>query len=311
MKHRIELKSEHLHSSFNSTYQPILKVRSGDTLETQTPDIEWGYSAAEGEERVIYSSREQEEKLGHPLIGPIEIEGARPGMVLEVRIDENIPGWYGRNWAGGTPAWQNEKLGIANSERLQVDWELNREQMTGKCAMAGTEFSVALSPFLGLIGLAPGAPGTHRTAPPYRTGGNIDCKELVKGSSLFLPIEVDGAMLSFGDGHALQGDGENSGTAIECPMDHVALTVVLHEEMTLRMPKAKTPAGWVTFGFDEDLNEAAATALDEMIGLIQDFHSVSKTQATALASVAVDLHITQIVNGVKGVHALLPHGAIR
>ncbi|WP_404336764.1 acetamidase/formamidase family protein [Planococcus rifietoensis] len=212
---------------------------------------------------------------------------------------------------GGTPAWQNVKLGIVDSDRLQVDWTLDREQMTGKCTMSGKEFGVALSPFLGLIGLAPGEAGTHRTSPPYRTGGNIDCKELVEGSSLFLPVEVDGALLSFGDGHAVQGDGENSGTAIECPMDLVNLTLVLHKEMKLHMPKAKTPAGWVTFGFDEDLNEAAATALDEMVGLIQQFHSLSKTEAMALASVAVDLHVTQIVNGVKGVRAILPHGAIR
>lgn len=311
MNHKIELKSENLHSSFNKDYAPILSIQSGDTIEAKTPDIQWGYTAHAGEERVIYSSRENEETLGHPLIGPIAVEGAKPGMVLEVRIDENRPGWYGRNWAGGTPAWQNEKLGIANSERLQVDWTLDREQMTGKCTLSGKEFSVTLSPFLGLIGLAPGEVGTHRTSPPYRTGGNIDCKELVRGSSLFLPVEAEGALLSFGDGHAVQGDGENSGTAIECPMDHVQLTVVLHEDMELHMPKAKTPAGWVTFGFDEDLNEAAATALDEMVGLIQQFHSLSKTEATALASVAVDLHVTQIVNGVKGVHAILPHGAIR
>ncbi|MGM0898588.1 MAG: acetamidase/formamidase family protein [Bacillota bacterium] len=311
MNHVIELKSEHLHSSFNKAYKPILTMKSGDSVETRTPDIQWGYSAHQDEERVIYSSREHEETLGHPLIGPIAVEGAKPGMVLEVRINENVPGWYGRNWAGGTPAWQNEKLGIADSERLQVDWELDIEQMTGKCTLSGKEFGVALSPFLGLIGLAPGEAGTHRTSPPYRTGGNIDCKELVKGSSLFLPVEVEGALLSFGDGHALQGDGENSGTAIECPMDLVNLTVILHEEMELTMPKAKTPTGWVTFGFDEDLNKAAATALEEMIGLLQAFHSVSKTEATALAGVAVDLHITQIVNGVKGVHAILPHGAIR
>lgn len=311
MIHKIELKSEHLHSSFNKDYAPILTVQSGDSVETQTPDIQWGYSTQEGEERVIYSSREKEQTLGHPLIGPIAVEGAKPGMVLEVRINENVPGWYGRNWAGGTPAWQNEQLGITDSERLEVDWKLNIEQMTGTCTLSGRDFSVALSPFLGLIGLAPAAAGTHRTSPPYRTGGNIDCKELVKGSSLFLPVEVEGALLSFGDGHALQGDGENSGTAIECPMDLVNLTLVLHEEMELHMPKAKTPAGWITFGFDEDLNKAAGTALDEMVGSIQQFHSLSKTEATALASVAVDLHVTQIVNGVKGVHAILPYGAIR
>ncbi len=311
MIHTIQLASNALHSSFSKEYNPILTIQSGDSIEARTPDIQWGYSSEEGQERTRFSSREREETLGHPLIGPIAVEAAKPGMVLEVRINENVPGWYGRNWAGGTPAWQNEQLGIAESERLEVDWKLNREQMTGVCTMSGRDFSVALSPFLGLIGLAPGETGIHKTQPPYRTGGNIDCKELVKGSSLFLPVEAEGALLSFGDGHALQGDGENSGTAIECPMDFVSLTVILHKDMELHMPKAKTPKGWITFGFSEDLNKAAATALSEMIELLQQFYGLSKTEAVALSSVAVDLHVTQVVNQVKGIHAILPHGAIR
>jgi acetamidase/formamidase len=128
---------------------------------------------------------------------------------------------------------------------------------------------------------------------------------------LFLPISVEGALFSIGDGHAAQGDGEVSGTAIECPMDLVDITLTVRDDMQLKMPRAKTPAGWITFGFNEDLNQAAAQALDEMVKLITELHQMEQAEALALASVVVDLRITQVVNGVKGVHAVLPHGAIR
>ncbi|MGH2317909.1 acetamidase/formamidase family protein [Planococcus sp. SE5232] len=311
MIHSIPLDSKHLHSSFNRDYNPILTVDSGDTIQLKTIDIQWGYSAAETEARTIFTSRENEEKLAHPIIGPIAVAGAKPGMVLEVRTNKLIPGWYGRNWAGGLPAWQNDKLGISDSGRLQVDWRLDAARMTGSCKLAGQEFKVGLSPFLGLMGVAPKEAGTFPTKPPAYFGGNIDCKELVPGSSLFLPISVEGALFSLGDGHALQGDGESSGTAIECPMDLADITLILHKDRTLSMPRANTPAGWITFGFNEDLNEAAAVALAEMISFMQQLYSISRTEATALSSVAVDLHVTQVVNGVKGVHAILPHGVLR
>lgn len=309
--HKLDLESQNLHGSFKKDYKPILTVESGDSIQLKTPDIQWGYSIAKNEERVVFESREKEDKLGHPMIGPIAVNNAKAGMVLEVRLNEIVPGWYGRNWAGGIKNWQNEKLGISNTERLQVDWDLNSTTMTGSCQIGKNKFHVGLSPFMGLMGVAPKEPGTHPTPPPRYCGGNIDCKELVRGSSLFLPISVDGALFSIGDGHALQGDGESSGTAIECPMDQVDFTLIVHDDIELNMPRANTPAGWVTFGFSEDLNEATAIALDEMVQLIQQFFDINKVEATALASVAVDLRITQVVNGVKGVHAILPHGTIR
>ena len=311
MIHKLPLDSHHFHSSFNQNYKPILTVNSGDSIQLKTIDIEWGYSGAETEVRTIFTSRENEEKRAHPIIGPIAIAGAKPGMALEVRINDLMPGWYGRNWAGGIPAWQNDKLGITESERLQVDWKLDAARMTGSCRLGGQEFHVGLSPFLGLMGVAPKETGTFPTKPPAYFGGNIDCKELVRGSSLFLPISVEGALFSLGDGHALQGDGESSGTAIECPMDLVDITLILHEDMQLSLPRANTPAGWITFGFHEDLNEAAAVALAEMVSFMEQLYGISRTEATALSSVAVDLHVTQVVNDVKGVHAILPHGVLR
>ncbi|WP_246943037.1 acetamidase/formamidase family protein [Bacillus pinisoli] len=311
MIHKIELQQQFLHGSFSKEYQPIITVNSGDSLHLTTPDIQWGYSPARNVERTVYTSREKEERPGHSIVGPIAVKEAKPGMVLEVRVNELVPGWYGRNWSGGNKSWQNEKLGITESKQVQLDWALEPETMTGTCTIGERKFHVGLQPFMGLMGVAPASEGVHPTAPPRSVGGNIDCKELIRGTSLFLPIEVEGALFSIGDGHALQGDGEVSGTAIECPMDYVDITLIVHEDMNINMPRAKTPTDWITFGFHEDLNEATAIALDEMVQFIQSQYHIEKTEATALASVAVDLRITQVVNGVKGVHAVLPHGAIR
>lgn len=311
MHHKVELHNQNLHGSFSKDYQPILTVESGDSIQLSTLDIQWGYSKSKGEERGIFESREKETKPGHPIIGPIAVNGAKPGMVLEVKLNDIVPGWYGRNWAGGFHNWQNDQLGIADTERVQLDWELNSTTMTGTTKIGNRPFHVGLQPFIGLMGVAPAESGVHSTTPPRNVGGNIDCKDLVRGSSLFLPISVDRALFSIGDGHAVQGDGEVSGTAIECPMDLVDFTLIVHQDMQLNSPRAKTPSGWITFGFNEDLNIAAAEALNEMVGLMQTFYGIEKTEATALASVAVDLRITQVVNSVKGVHAILPHGSIR
>lgn len=311
MQHQLSLKQENLHGSFSNSYKPILTVTSGDSITLQTLDIEWGYSASKEEAYRKYSSREQEDKPQHPMIGPIAIKRAKPGMVLEVKLNDIVPGWYGRNWAGGMANWQNSAIGISQSDRIQLDWELDTEKMIGSTSIHSRPFHVALQPFMGVLGVAPKEAGVHSTSPPRYCGGNIDCKEIVKGSSLFLPISVEDALFSIGDGHALQGDGEISGTAIECPMDHVNITLIVREDMDLTYPRAKTPNGWITFGFDEDLNKATEIALSDMISLMEQFYSISRTEATALASVSVDLHITQIVNGVKGVHAILPHGVIR
>ncbi|SET57715.1 Acetamidase/formamidase [Oceanobacillus limi] len=311
MIHYLKLESKNLHGSFNNKYEPVLSIDSGDTVRLTTPDIQWGYSASKNEEKVFFKSREKEDQPGHPIIGPINVRQAKKGMVLEVKLNDLVPGWYGTNWAGGIQNWQNEKIGITEYEKIQQDWELNALTMTGTTKIGNRTFHVGLHPFMGLMGVAPAELGVHTTPPPRYCGGNIDCKELVRGSSLYLPISVDGALFSIGDGHAAQGDGEVSGTAIEAPMDLVDVTLTVHEDMRLTQPRAWAPAGWITFGFNEDLHEATAVALDEMIKLIQNLYAIQKTEATALASTVVDLRITQVVNGVKGVHVILPHGAIR
>jgi acetamidase/formamidase len=138
----------------------------------------------------------------------------------------------------------------------------------------------------------------------------LDCRELVVDSRLFLPVEVPGALFSTGDGHAAQGDGESCGTAIECPMQ-AKLTFILHDDLELQNPYALTPAGEITFGLHEDLWEATAQAIEGMIAILVRRHQVSREEAFALVSAVVDLRVTQIANGVNGVHALLRPDALR
>jgi acetamidase/formamidase len=170
---------------------------------------------------------------------------------------------------------------------------------------------VVLAPFLGVVGMPPDEPGIHSTAPPRPCGGNIDCKELVVGTSLFLPVSVDRALVSAGDGHAAQGDGEVSQLAIEAPVERACLTLSLRDDLELENPVAWTPEAWLTFGFDEDLDEAAAQAIEGMLALMGREHGIERREALALASVVVDLRVTQMVNGVRGVHARLAHDALR
>jgi acetamidase/formamidase len=165
-----------------------------------------------------------------------------------------------------------------------------------------------------VIGMPPVARGEHSTNPPRAEGGgNIDCRELVAGSTLYLPVTVPGALLHLGDGHAAQGDGEVGGTAIECPM---TTEVVLDVITAPAAPgiHAVTPGGRITFGFHEDLNEAMAEALDAMLVWMQALLALdgddAKATALAVASAAVDLRVTQVANDTWGVHAVLPHGAI-
>jgi acetamidase/formamidase len=255
---------------------------------------------------VKYEPRDPELDAGHALIGPIEVRGARAGQALEVSIDRVVPGAWGWCGAGDWSTPLNERLGLT-SEGVYLRWTLDAERGVGKDER-GRELD--LHPFLGVLGMPPPEPGTHSTIPPRVWGGNIDCKELVAGTRLYVPIPVDGALFSAGDGHARQGDGEVSQLAIECPVERAELTLRI-ADLELGSPIAWTPGGWLTFGFDADLDEAAANATDAMLGLMGREHGLERADALALASLVVDLRVTQVVNEVQGVHAVLPHDALR
>ncbi len=307
--HSIEPTIHTLHGAFSRDFEPVLTIEPGDTVEYRTLDAGWGLGAylEAGVTREKFEGRIEEKGTGHALCGPVFIRGALPGMALEVRINKIVPGSFGYTVAGMWPNGVNERLDVGVHEYV-LAWTLDAQNMTGRNQLGHT---VPLRPFMGVMGVPPAEPGIHSTTPPRVTGGNIDCKELVAGTTLYLPIEVEGGLFSVGDGHAAQADGELCGTAIECPMEHVSLTFDLRDDLHLKTPNAKTEEGWLTFGFDKDLDEAVLIALDAMLDLMGRHHGLARHEALALASVLVDMRVTQIVNQVRGAHAVLPHGAIK
>src|SRR5262249_40383623 len=234
----------------------------------------------------------------HALCGPIAIRGAAPGDVLEVHIGEVLPDVWGWTWAGpghGT----GEGLGLEQ----EVVTRCHIAAAAGTASAAdGLVLTIPLRPFMGVMGNVPAAPGPHSTIPPRQTGGNLDCRELVAGSTLWLPIEVEGALFSVGDGHAAQGDGEVSGLAVEGPMRRGALTFHLRQDLPLTMPAAETPAGWLAIGLGQTLDVAQKVALNGMLDHLERAYHLGRSHAMALASVAVHLHVTQVVNETVGVH---------
>ena len=297
-----------LHGVFSRAIPPILTISSGDSVVFGTLDAAWrtGPVPDDGSDGPVFEGREPKRDCGHALTGPIAITGAMPGMTLAVLVEELLPGTFGWTVSGGWKSWLNTRLDL-ETQQLMVRWEIDNEQGVSRNQFGHT---TPIRPFMGVMGTAPAVPEIAPTGPPRSTGGNIDCRELTVGSTLYLPIEVVGGCFSTGDGHAAQGDGEVSGTAIECPMERAKLRFELHPEMALTSPRADTAAGWITFGFDEDLDEAAAAALDDMLDLLGEVLGVDRATALAIASLEVLLRVTQLVNGVKGVHAIMPHDAI-
>jgi acetamidase/formamidase len=230
--------------------------------------------------------------------------------VLEIHIETIIPGDYGWTYAGELGFFNtalNRALGVAEGPPQLMRWSLDPTAMIG---INQLHHRVRLQPFLGTLGLCPAGDGWSSAWPPRRTGGNLDCKALVAGTVLYVPVEVDGARVSLGDGHAAQGDGEASGTAIECPMEQVDLRFVLRDDLELDALRAKTPTAWLTFGFSETLDEAVVTALNGMLDVVMTQFQLARKDALALVSVTADVRITQLVNGVRGIHVVLPHDAI-
>ncbi len=298
-----------LHGHFSRELPPVLRFAPGDRVRFQTLDVRWGQPdhADSFSPAPEFPGRDPVRDPGHAMCGPVWIEGARAGMTLEVRVLSLRVGRWGWTSAGGYPSHWNAKLGLEHVPQVRLHWSLDADANLGRDAQGR---SVQLRPFLGIMGMPPDEPGRHSTTPPRAGGGNIDCKELVQGSTLFLPIPVEGALFSAGDGHAVQGDGEVAGPALEAPFEVAELEFHLRPDLKLVRPRARTPQAWVTFGFHEDLDEATVQALGDMLVLLDEQLGCGRTQALALSSLVVDLHVTQIVNGVRGVHAMISHEAL-
>jgi acetamidase/formamidase len=305
--HRLDAAPETVHwGFFDSALKPLITVDPGDTVTISTvsggPEANPKPGSGLTVPPPLAAIQEKvQPRLGGPHImtGPVAVRGAKAGQVLEVRIkavDLHYDWGYNtiRPLVGALPD-DFHKLRI-----IQIP--LDRARMVGKMPW-GAE--LALKPFFGIMVTAPPPEwGAVASPPPRRNGGNMDNKELVAGTTLFLPIHVDGALFSVGDGHGVQGDGEVCVTAIETGLIG---TFELHvrPDMSLEWPMAETPTHVITMAFDPDLDDAVVIALRDMIKLICARTGLSREDAYTLCSLAADLRVTQVVNGSKGIHVML------
>ncbi|HVL57104.1 MAG TPA: acetamidase/formamidase family protein [Burkholderiaceae bacterium] len=286
---------------FDGTLPPQLEVDSGDTVTVDTVSG-WGEVADPSLMQPMHREIATTLKpvLGpHILTGPIAVRGAQPGHTLEVRIKsiELTADW---GWNVIRPLRGTLPEDFPNTYKHVIP--IDRSAMTAKLPWGPT---IPLQPFFGILATAPRREyGRISTVEPREFGGNIDCKEFVAGTSLFLPVFVPGANFSAGDGHAVQGDGEVCLTALETCLKGT-FELVLHTDMTLAMPRAITPTHYITLGIDPDLDDAAKQALRDMIAWLVAMHGWKPEQAYVFCSLACDLHVTQLVDGNKGIHAMV------
>lgn len=305
--HRLDPTPETVHwGYFDAALPARIEVDSGDTVVVDTvsgwpavaPEPE--YSAAH---REVFTKAKQE--LGaHILTGPVAVRGAMPGDTLEVRIRkiELTADW---GWNVIRPLRGTLPEDFPNFERRTIP--IDRAAMRAKLPWGP---SVPLSPFFGILATSPRPEyGRLSSVEPREFGGNMDCKEFVAGTSLFLPVFVPGANFSAGDGHAVQGDGEVCLTALETCL-RGTFELVLHKNTTLALPRAITPTHYITLGLDADLDDAAKQALREMIAWLVSMFGWTKSEAYVFCSLACDLHVTQLVDGIKGVHAMVARSLV-
>ena len=294
---------------YDAKAAPALRIKSGDTVEIQTLLT----NSPKGLERAGLPPEQVEQSLrdvfdqvkekgpgGHILTGPIYIEGAEPGDVLEVKIlaiKLAIP--YAYNAFGPGRGYLPDDFPYSKMKIIPLD----EDRMVAKFA-PGIE--IPLHPFFGSMGVAPPESAGHFSSnPPWIMGGNMDNKDQVAGTTLYLPVHAAGALFEVGDGHAGQGDGEVDITAIETSLIGT-FQFTVRKDMRLKWPRAETPAQYITMGFNDDLNAATTLAVREMIDFLVAEKHLSRDDAYMLASVAADLHITELVDGNKGVHMSIP-----
>jgi acetamidase/formamidase len=294
---------------YDASTPPPLRIKSGDTVEIQTlitsspARLE---AAGVRPDQVEQSLRDITKEVtnkgpgGHILTGPIYVEGAEPGNVLEVRIQSiklAIP--YAYNAFGPGRGFLPEDFPYPKTKIIPLD----EKRMIARFS-DGIE--IPLKPFFGSLGVAPpDTSGRISSGPPWIHAGNLDNKELVAGTTLFIPIHARGALFLAGDGHAGQGNGEVDITALETSLIGT-FQLIVRKDMHLKWPRAETPSHFITMGIHEDLNEATKMALREMIDFLVSEKHLTRDDAYMLSSVAADLEITQLVDGNKGVHAMIP-----
>ena len=278
------------HGVWDRSLEPALEVEDGDVVELHVPDASRDQI---GEHAVVADLESIDFDLMNPVAGPVFVRGAQPGDVLEIEVLEvRTRGW---GWTAIVPGF-----GLL-ADDFEEPW-LRISRIEGGRVLFGDRFELPCRPFPGTIGVAPESPGPHSVIPPSRFGGNIDVRHLTAGATLFLPVGVEGALFSAGDGHAAQGDGEVCGSAIETGME-IALRLGVRRDLRVAAPQLVAPSlapaaegpVHVTTGVAEDLQEAARGAARAMIERLSGL-GLDAEEAYALLSVAGDLRIHEIVN---------------
>lgn len=283
------------HYAWDKTIQPVLTVAPGETITCDVTDASAGQINPDSTADVFIN---YDSGRVNPVNGPVFVDGAQPGDVLVVRLEHYAPSGWG--WTAIIPGFG--LLADDFTEATLLHWHYEPDGKTP--LLFGSSAKIPLAPFSGTLGVAPGQPGPHSIIPPRRVGGNMDIRNLVAGSVLYLPVETEGALFSIGDTHAAQGDGEVCGTAIESPMV-VTVTLDLIKNNPMAMPRAELPAradallqgrAWMTSGIGADLMQASRDAVCGMVDLLSKEQGLTAVDAYMLCSVAGDLRISQIVD---------------
>jgi acetamidase/formamidase len=295
----------------DATIKPALTIDSDEcvTIECVTCNPEWMPPKDSGLD-ILPDITEIHQKVkkgsgNHIFTGPIYVRGAKIGDVLEVTIlDIKLRQNWGWNVFRGYMGTIPEDFPYMRLTHVPLDLKNN-------VAIMPSGFKIPLAPFFGQLAVAPAAVfGRQNSKEPREFGGNLDCKELTAGSKIYLPVWNEGALFSTGDGHAAQGDGEVDGTAIETALTGT-FEFIVRKDLGWKMPRAETPTHYIAFGLDADLDDAARQALKEMIAWIVSMTGIHQDEAYAMCSFACDLHVTQTVNNIKGVHAMLSKSILK
>jgi acetamidase/formamidase len=317
---------------FDAALAPALRVANGDIVRAEAITHHAGDAPElmmDGGIDAIFAGIPPEDRNPgvHILTGPIFVDGAKPGDVLEVRYLQMTPRLrYGSNLAAH---WGHLYREMGEKERVTI-YRMDAGSETaeavfaydypGKYLVPGAitherdccrepalrGIRVPVRPHLGTAGVAPDIAGRVSSVPPGSHGGNIDNWRIGAGSTMFYPVQVDGALFSVGDPHISQGDGEISGTAIEASLD-VLFQVFVRRDFSVPSPLLRTPDSFMTHGFDEDLDQAMRNASLDMLHLLTEHRGLSRDDAYSLMSVAADFTVTQVVDGRQGVHARICH----
>jgi acetamidase/formamidase len=310
MLHELNASPETVHwGYYDAGVRPALKINSGDSVRLETVSLPLRYISSlkalgiqEPIPRRILRIFEEVKDRGpgaHVLTGPIFVKGAMPGDVLEIELQEiGLPLPFGFNLIRPGFGVLPEDYPIFKMNLIR----LNRDEMIAEFS---ENVKIPLKPFFGSMGVAPpSSSGRISSRPPGFHGGNLDNKELIEGAKLFLPIHVEGALFSLGDGHAIQGDGEVNATGIETSLTGL-INLKLRKDMKLRWPMGETQEHVISMGFHENIQGATKMAVRNMIDYLVANKNLDYASAYSLSSIAVDFHITQAVNLVTGVHGLL------